>query len=257
MDAGFRTRLRLLGALASAVLGSACGSGEGDTTSTEVSVEGSWSGTYAPPGATHPRPVFAMVVKGGTAFFYDVDGIVYRMPRLDGAYTFSGTVQAIAPIGYQFGPSAPDPDYSIHGAAADSEITGELRNDSGTGQLHLLPFDVFPKRPAVTEGQWAGYYITPSPNFVGLTVGPQGRISGDDAFGCHLTGHVRQRDGENLFDVTLVTTGPRPICGETFAGLAHEADYDTFGYFKQQPGTYYYLGVMSASRAFAAEFKVD
>ena len=138
MGTGFRARLRLLGALASAVLGTACGSGEGDRTSTEVSVEGSWSGTYAPAGATHSKPVFAMIQKGGTAFFYDGDGIVYRMPRLDGAYAFSGEVKAIAPIGYQFGPSSPDPDYSIHGAAVDSEITGELRNRSGTGHLHLL-----------------------------------------------------------------------------------------------------------------------
>jgi len=243
--------------LASGLLVSACG-GEGDTTSTEVSVEGNWSGTVAPAGATYSRAAFALIERNATALFYDEYGIVYRMPRLDGAYTFGGTVRAYAPIGYRFSSDAPDATYDIEGSAADSQITGALHNDSGTGQLTLGPFDTFKKTASVTDGQWMGYYITPTPYFVGLVVDAQGAVSGDDVLGCHLSGHIRQHSGgENLFDVTIASTGPRPVCGTEFKGMAHETDYDTFGYFKQEPGTYYYMVVIGGSSAFAAEFKVQ
>lgn len=235
----------------------ACGGGgQGDTSSTEVAVEGSWSGTYAPPGASAAAPVYALIRKDGAALFYGDDGVVYRLPRLNGAYSFSGHVTAYAPIGYQFTDSGRSAE--IEGTAADSEITADLKTAQGTGTLDLSPFDMPQHEPAVHPGQWMGYYISPTPSFVGLTISPSGAITGDDVFGCHLVGHIVQvQPGENLFDVAVVTTGPGPVCGTTFTGLAHQTDYDTFGYFKNAPGTYYYLGLIGAGRAFAAELKVQ
>jgi hypothetical protein len=248
---------RLFGYVASVALLSGCNLGQVNAGS-EAPVEGYWSGTYSPPGVTQSAPALALIRKGGVAFFYDATGVVYRLPTLDGGDTVQGEVTAYAPIGYRFATGYPDEKFTIQGTAASTGISGILQNATGTGNLSLLSFDNPDSASPVKPGQWSGYYITPTPSFVSLTVDANGTLTGDDAFGCHLTGTINENQpGENLFDVTLDSSGPAPVCGGQYTGLAREADYDSFGYFEQMPGTYYYMGVVGQDRAFVAEFKVE
>ena len=249
--------IRLLGYFAFVALLSGCNLGQINAGS-DAPVEGNWSGTYSPPGVTRSAPALALIRKGGIAFFYDANGIVYRLPVFDGSETVQGEVTVYAPIGYRFTNGYADEVLSIQGTAVSTGISGMLQNATGTGNLNLLSFDIPGSAAPIRQGQWSGYYITPTPSFVSLTVDADGTLTGDDVFGCHLTGSINQNQpDENLFDVTMQSSGPAPVCGGRYTGLAHETDYDSFGYFEQMPGTYYYMGMLGQDAAFVAEFKVD
>ena len=252
-----KSTIFLLGYLVSFALLAGCNLGKVDP-GVDVPVEGNWSGTYSPPGATQSAVALALIRRGGIAFFYDADGIVYRLPSFDGGETVQGEVTAYAPPGYRFTTGYRDEQFTIQGVAASTGIDGELQNSVGTGKLDMLPFDVPDSSAPVRQGQWSGYYVTPTPFFVSLAVNAAGDLTGDDVLGCHLTGKIGENQpGEDLFDVTIDSTGPKPMCGGRYTGLAREADYDTFGYFEHKPGTYYYMGLLNKDAAFVAEFKVD
>lgn len=249
----------LLGVLFAASMAflAACNQGQ-DSDSTEVLVEGRWSGTYAAPGAAFSLPAVAFIRKDGIAFFFDNHGIMYRLPRFDGGFDIQGDVQAFAPIGYAFTTGRSSASYRFQATVLDSGITGSLQNDEGSGPLELHPLEAFGDEPGLVAGQWSGYYITPTPYAVTLQVEAGGRISGNDVFGCSLAGRLDQlKPGEDLFSMVLTSSGPLPVCGKTFEGLAYESVYDTYGYFKGAPGTYYYIGGFSGDSAFVAEVKVD
>jgi len=249
----------LLGVLFAASLAflAACNQGQ-DSDSTEVLVEGRWSGTYAAPGVSYSLPAVAFIRKDGIAFFFDSHGIMYRLPRFDGGFDVQGEVRAFAPIGYTFTTGHGSASYRLQATVLDSGITGDLQNDEGSGPLNLHPLETFDDAPGLVSGQWTGYYITPTPYAVTLQVDAAGHISGNDVFGCSLTGRLDQlKSGEDLFSMVMTSSGPLPVCGKTFKGLAYESIYDTYGYFKGASGTYYYLGGFSEDSAFVAEVKVE
>lgn len=243
------------------VLMCACNAGQSD--STDVSVQGNWSGTYAADGAKSSIPVFALIRKDGSAYLFDSTGVIYALPRFTGSEKVSGPVTAYPAMGFTFADGSSSMHLDMSGTAASSGIDMNLDGDGSSGQTQsgqaqLLPLETYYGEPSVTEGQWTGSYLSPAPQSLALAVKADGSFSGDDAYGCSLQGHLSQLGEQaTLFDVSIQSTGPSPACGGTLTGLAHESSYDSFNFFQAAPGTYYYVAASNSKTAFVAEFKVQ
>lgn len=244
-------------ALSSTLVG--CNVGQSD--STDVPVEGNWSGTYTAASANTSIPVFAFVQKDGPACLFDSTGVTYALPRFSGSEKLSGPVTAFPAMGYTFADGSSSMHLDMAGSASSDQIDMDMQGESAearSGRAQLLPLETFYGEPSVTEGQWMGSYLSPTPTSLALAVQSDGSFSGDDAYGCHLQGHLSQLgDHKTLFSVAMQSSGSSPTCGGALSGLAHESAYDTFDYFKGDQGTYYYLCASNSKGGFVAEFKVQ
>ncbi len=204
----------------------ACNVGQND--STDVSVQGNWSGTYTAAGASNAIPVSALVQQDGPAYLFDTTGVVYRLPSFTGSEKLSGSVTAFPAMGYRFADGTSSKHLEMSGTASDEQIAvslegGDTPQEGRSGQASLLPFASYFGEPSVLGGQWMGYYLSPTPVSLDLTVLPDGSFSGDDAYGCHLQGQLAELgEHQSLFAVTIQSTGSSPTCGGMLKGLAHE-----------------------------------
>ena len=243
------------------VLMCACNAGQSD--STDVSVQGNWSGQYAAAGAKESIPVFAFIRKDGSAYLFDSTGVIYSLPSFTGSEKVSGPVTAYPAMGFTFADGSSSMHLDMSGTAASTGINVNLDGDekSGqaqSGQAQLLPLETYYGEPSVTEGQWTGSYLSPAPQSLALGVKADGSFSGNDAYGCSLQGRLSQvGEQATLFEVSIRSTGSSPACGGILTGLAHESAYDTFNFFQGAQGTYYYLVASNSKTAFVAEFKVQ
>ena len=246
----------------------ACGGGAGgdgmtqqgnnpDTSSTDVDVEGVWTGTYTAQGTNDAKPVFALIQKDGSALMYDTGGIVYQLPRFTGSYNVDGGVTAYSAPGYKFTDGVSRHSFDMAGTALDSGITADLTGKQADASVTLRKLDTFQGTPGLPQGQLIGYYMAPTPYFIDVTVQEDGSFSGNDVFGCTITGKAAQRGTGNLFTVSVKSSGPSSQCDDKLTGLARESSDDEFDLFKGAPGTYYYVAVSGAKGAFVAEFKVQ
>ena len=240
---------------------SACNAGQGD--STDVPVQGNWSGRYAAAGAQNSIPVFAFIQKDGPAYLFDSTGVTYVLPLFTGSEKVSGSVTAYPAMGYTFSNGGSSLHLDMQGTAAADGIDVDLDGDAAAGQpqsghAQLLPLETYYGEPSITEGQWLGTYISPAPQSLALDVKADGSFSGNDAYGCRLQGRISQLgEHSTLFAVSMQSTGASSACGGTFPGLAHESAYDTFNFFQGDRGIYYYLCVSNSKTAFVGEFKVQ
>lgn len=229
-----------------------------DTTSTEVDVEGVWSGTYTAQGSNDAKPVFALIRKDGSALMYDTGGIVYQLPKFTGSYNVDGDVTAYSAPGYTFTDGQHQHGFDLAGTAVDSGITADLTGQSANASLDLHKLDTFQGTPTLPQGELIGYYLSPTPFFTDVTFDTDGGFTGTDVLGCQLQGKAGQHGSENLFDVHVHISGPAGVCeDDTMTGLARESSFDEFNLFDGAAGTYYYVAVTSAKGAFVAEFKVQ
>jgi len=259
MDGCIRSWALCLALTAPGVLVCACNAGQGD--STDVPVQGNWSGHYAARGAQSSIPVFALIQKDGPAYLFDSTGVTYVLPRFTGSEKVAGSVTAYPAMGFTFTGGESALHLDMRGTAAANGIDVDLDGDAAaaqSGHAQLLPLETYYGEPSVTAGQWMGTYISPAPQSLALDVRSDGSFSGNDAYGCHLQGRLSQL-GEHatLFAVSMQSTGASPACGGTLTGLAHESAYDTFNFFQGDQGTYYYVCVSNSRTAFVAEFKVQ
>jgi len=163
-------------------------------------------------------------------------------------------------MGYTFADGARAMPLTMDGTAADDGIDVSFAGSSQqqAGQAQLLPLQTYFSAPSIAAGQWSGAYLSPGPQALALTMQPDGSFTGDDAYGCHLQGHMSPAAvGASTFAVSLQSSGASPACGGHLTGLAQESIYDTFGFFQGASGTYYYLCASNARGAFVAEFKVQ
>jgi len=239
----------------------ACNAGQSDDST--VSVQGNWSGSYSAEGSEESTPVFALLQDGGSAYLFDANGVVAVLPHFSGTQRTTGRVTAYPAKGYTFADGSSIKQFDMDASATDSEIAMDFSGDSDAaqdqkGQANLLALETYSGHPSVRSGQWMGEYISPSPVALGLDVAADGSFTGNDAYGCRLTGRLAQlAAGSTLFSVTLESQGASPACGGAMTGLAHESDDDSFGFFRRSTGTYYYLCASNARGAFVAEFKVQ
>ncbi len=229
-----------------------------DTSSTEVDVEGVWTGTFTAQGSNDSKPVFALIRKDGTALMYDTGGIVYQLPKFTGSYNVNGGVTAYSAPGYTFSDGQHQHGFDLAGTAVDSGIQADLTGESARASVDLKKFDTFQGTPALPQGELIGYYLSPTPFFTDVTFDGEGGFTGTDVLGCQLQGKADQRGSENLFDIHVHVSGPSDVCtDDTMSGLARESGFDEFNLFNGAAGTYYYVVVTSAKGAFVAEFKVQ
>ena len=259
--AGLLTALTACGGGAGANGESPSGKSQGnnpDTSSTEVDVEGVWSGTFAAQGSKDAKPVFALIRKDGSALMYDTGGIVYQLPTFTGSYNVNGGVTAYSAPAYTFTDGKSQHSFDMAGTAVDSGITADLTGADANASLDLKRLDTFQGTPTLPQGELVGYYLSPTPFFTDITLDADGSFTGTDVLGCQLQGTAAQRSSENLFDIHVRVSGPSTACADdTMVGLARESDNDEFNLYDGAAGTYYYVVVSSEKGAFVAEFKVQ
>lgn len=237
------------------VYGGGGGGGGGGGT---ANVEGTWIGYYTVTGTPGNTSVTAVIQANGSAFFYDSNGVVYVLPKLTGSTTLTGTITGYAPFGFTFGDGKTQDNYVLAGAASDTVISGTFGGNSNgvTGSFYLTPFTAYNQTPTIVSGFWNGFYVGSSAAGVSLTVQPSGTFVGTDGNGCNLSGSLTQvQSGENLFTVSVDSTGSSSSCYGHLTGLAFESNHDYSGAFGGTLGTYYYAGVSNTSGAFVAELK--
>jgi hypothetical protein len=126
-----------------------------------------------------------------------------------------------------------------------------------------------------TPGQWQGVYLNTDAAVV-LDVSAGGSFTGTDAYGCALSGAVRQlgvdeaiggsshSGPQNLFAVTLDGAYQPELakCAGQLHGVGYLSSTGT-GPFKDVPGTYFFMGVYgrqivpAPNLAYMVELKVD
>lgn len=247
------------------ILLSACGGGgsgnygiAGSGGGTSANVQGTWQGAYTITGTSGTTAIYAAIAKGGYAFFYDTRGIIYVLPELTGSTTLSGNLTAFAPNGFTFADGKTVETFALTGTASDSLISGSFSGNGSTGKFTLTPSMPFSGNPSIVSGNWQGFYVgSGSPAAVALTMQSAGVFVGTDSNGCTLSGTLTQMTNENLFAVTVSSSGSSSLCVGKLTGLAYESSTDASKFFGGTTGTYYYLGVSNATSAFVAELKVQ
>ncbi len=245
-----------------AVALTACGGGGSYSNSNSngpitADVQGTWSGTYSINGESSNVPVIGAIAQDGYGFFYDGNGFMYVLPSLSGSTTLSGTLTGYAPPGATFPNGQKQLQFSVSGTVSSTAITGMFTGDGETGSFSLAPFTPFSGSPSIVAGQWQGYYAgsAGSSYAVDVTMNANGSFSGNDAFGCTITGNISQVMGANLFTITATSAGVG--CAGNLTGLGFESSTDSFHLFNGAAGTYFYAGLSNASSAFVSEFKLQ
>ncbi|HEX4300000.1 MAG TPA: hypothetical protein VH327_03945 [Gammaproteobacteria bacterium] len=242
----------------------ACGGGStndalapaGNGGSATVDATGIWAGSFtvgAGPGSTD---VIAVIEKDGVAFFYDQTGVLYVLPTFNGGTTVTGTLTAFAPVGITLSNGQSTETFTFTAMVSAKAITGTFDGNNETGTFTFAPLTAFSANPTIVAGNWQGFYVGSGTAAVALTVQSGGSFVGDDANGCHLSGQTSTIANDDVFDVSLDSTGG-PTCAGKLTGLAFESRQDLSGFFNGTTGTYYYVGVSNSTGAFVAELKVQ
>ena len=262
-----RPLLRLLILCFGLCLMAACGGGSSDVTSapggsgggSTVDATGIWGGSFtigAGPGST---AVVAVIKQGGSSFFYDQTGTMYALPNFNGGTSISGHLTAFAPAGQTLANGKTTEVFSITASVSSSSITGTFAatDSSETGTFTLTPLSAFNGTPSVVVGNWDGFYVgSGSPAAVSITVQSGGVFVGNDSNGCHLSGNISTTPTDDVFPVSVDSTGGA-ACAGNLSGLGFESKQDLSGFFGGTSGTYYYVGVSNTTGAFIAELKVQ
>ena len=148
--------------------------------------------------------------------------------------------------------------FTITAMVSSKIITGTFTGtgNSETGTFTLAPLAAFSGNPSVVAGDWQGFYVGSGTAAVALTVQAGGTFVGNDSNGCHLSGSISTTATDDVFPVTVDSTGG-VMCAGKLTGLAFESKHDLSGFFGRTTGTYYYVGVSNATGAFVAELKVQ
>ena len=261
MDRCLRRRLYLL-AIGTASLGMvACGAGQSDDTT--ASVQGNWSGNYTAAQTQSSIPVFALIQQDGPAYLYDGTGVTYVLPAFSGGANQSGQVTAYPSKGYTFADGSSSMSLAMDARTTNGQMAIQLsaapaETQTQSGQAQLFQLETWYGTPSAAAGQWTGFYLSPSPVALALTVDADGNFTGTDAYGCRLQGRLTQLAAQgSLFSLTLQSSGPSSACSGSMTGLVHESVYDSFGFFQGAAGTYYYLCASDSKSAFVAELKAQ
>jgi hypothetical protein len=231
---------------------SACGGGSDDS----LNIEGTWKGSYALESVFAETPLYALIRTGGPAILYDKTGLIYVIPTTPTGGDINTTTTLYPPYGFVFTSGQAVLPVSMKATASSGSISGNLTLQGGVASFDLSRLTAFSGSPSIVAGVWSGAYI--GSQDVAFHVTASGAITGDDVFSCSFKGQITQvSSGENLFDVQLTSTGPAPLCGHSFKGLAYESSTDEVDQFGHAAGTYYYVVAYDAQEALAAELKVQ
>lgn len=247
------------------LIGIGPGNTNGDTAAGQV--QGIWSGDFTVTGQPS-TPIFAPIVQNGLAFFFDANGTLYLLPAFTGSTSMNGRLLALAPTGVTFANGQNQESFSVavtvtntntgSGTTSTPSIHGSFSGNGETGTFTLTPVTPFAGTPSVVAGNWQGFYLGTGNPGVALTVQPGGSFVGNDANGCTLSGSISQlQSDQNLFTVSLTSSGSSALCQGQLKGLAFESTSDFAGLFGGTVGTYYYISVSNTSGGFVAELKVQ
>jgi hypothetical protein len=242
--------LRHLLMLISLCLLAACGGG-----SSTPDLEGVWSGTYNPDPTNGPIPFHAMIRNGGPGIFFDDNDLVFVMAQTPGDSTLSEGAETYPAYGFIFSNNQSTLGTDFQGTASSGSLVGKLTVNGGQAQFNLHRGIALSGTPSVVAGLWSGTVIGSSN--VAFHVAASGAVTGSDSFGCSFTGQITQIGTEDLFTVSLHSTGFSGICGHQLTGLAYQSDTDQLGIDGHAAGTYYYLAAYDSTVAIAAELKVQ
>jgi hypothetical protein len=241
----------------------ACGGGSSGYSSTPpatgsgtVDATGIWAGSFsigAGPGSTD---VIAVIEQGGASFFYDQNGVVYVLPNFNGSTAVTGTLTAFAPAGQPLSNGQSTETFTFTAMVSAKAITGTFDGNNETGTFTFAPLAAFSANPTIVAGNWQGFYVGSGTAAVALTVQSGGSFVGNDSVGCHLSGKISTTATNDVFNVSLDSTGGA-TCAGNLTGLAFESRQDLSGFFNGTTGTYYYVGVSNSTGAFVAELKVQ
>jgi hypothetical protein len=256
---GCMKRLTWLAIGTASLMLAACGTGQSDDTT--ASVQGNWSGSYTAAGTSSSIPVFAFIQQDGSAYLFDSTGVVYALPSFTGSVKSSGTVTAYPAKGYTFADGSTSMRLAMQADTSSGQMAMQLAPDSSqaqSGQAQLYQLDTSGGAASADPGQWSGYYLSPTPTALAITIAADGGFTGTDAYGCSLQGRLAPLpDQSGFFSLALHSSGSSPACGGVMTGLVHESLYDSFGFFQGTPGTYYYVCASNAGGAFVAELKAQ
>jgi hypothetical protein len=244
----------------------ACGGGSSGTEalapagnggSANVDATGTWAGSFTIGAGPDSTDIIAVIKQGGGSFFYDQSGVIYVLPNFNGSSSISGTLTAFAPVGVTLTNGKSTETFNVTGTVASGSITGTFSatDTNETGTFTLTPLAAFGANPSLVAGMWDGYYVgSGSPTSVHLTVQQGGVFTGNDGAGCTLNGNISTTATDDVFTVTVDSTGGAACVGK-LTGLAFESNKDLNNLFGGTTGTYYYVGVSNATGAFVAELK--
>ncbi len=250
-----------------------CGSSSSSSSSSNTTVilqvvPGPWSGTYSLNGGSQIA-VTGAIASGGFGYFADNQGNVFLIENVPGQSPFTSTAIGTAPPGQTFSDGNRVDTFSVSGTytstATATSMQATLTGIDPTtaaltglnGNLTLNTDVPYAGTPSIAGllGQWNGYYTGKASTSVVLTLNADGTFTGNDGYGCSISGSLVQQDpGTNLFFVNYLTSGTG--CPGIMNGLAYESSKDVSGAFGGAAGNYLYLGLFGLNVAYTAELKL-
>lgn len=251
-------------------------------------VQGLWTGTLElqPPsnigGQSTTTQVYGAIQEHGYGFIYDSNGNFIKLPPLSNVQTIDGDgletygcfdgINTCTQYYYQNNDTYNNVIHVIGSAYHDFIIASFSRplqpicigpcfgsSFQPNSGFKLRPYVPYAGTPSLITGQWQGEYL----NFglsVDIVVDDDGAFSGSDAFGCRMTGSIKQiQTGKNLFSVSVKGSYSFDAmsCSGTLTGLGYLSSTGS-GQFKGVDGVYMILGYSDSSlNAYVAEFKVQ
>jgi hypothetical protein len=237
-------------------------------------VPGPWKGTYNINGGSNIS-VTGTVASGGFGYFADDEGNVFLLENVPQQSPFTSIAIGTAPPGQTFPDGNAVDTFTVNGnydsTATATQITATLTgidpsnyisyvgySTTGVnGNFSLNSYIPYSGTPTITglQGQWNGYYVGKASTSVDITINANGTFSGNDGYGCSISGSLVQQDpGTNTFFVNYLSSGPS--CPGHMSGLGYESTSDISGDFSGATGKYFYMGIFSPNVAYNVELKM-
>ncbi|HYW93077.1 MAG TPA: hypothetical protein VFA95_11580 [Gammaproteobacteria bacterium] len=239
--------------------GSSSGGASSTPTTKTIAAEGVYSGSYTMSGTSQPISVYGAILPNGYAYFGDSQGALYVLPNGIKTGSFSGTLTAYAPIGEVFANGQSQTSFSLNGKAQDNgsvvtDVSGSFSGAGESGNFTLNRQGISSNATSLPKlaGSYSGYYWGSGSAAIALTVASDGTVTGNDAYGCTITGKMSVVSGEDLVKIQADSTGS-PSCVGSVSGLGFVASNDISGLFGGASGTYIYVGASNSTVGFVAE----
>ncbi len=233
------------------LLAGACGWKRAANAAVSGGTAGIYSGSvtyYRFPGpvVSPPRRLLGAIRKDGVGYFiwvYPTTGDVQVFRRLAGYGTITSFEYAVPPEGHMAARGAQKWEIRIEPGISSGQphrLLGKFNRVDGYAALELR--ELPPTRRYTSLATRSGLYRGVDSNRRGrasITLHSDGKLSGTNAAGCRIAGHLTRAGGAGLFDVHMTLAGA-PACRSRITGVAFFGTRARSGGFSAA-GPYLYL----------------
>ncbi len=191
------------------------------------SASGIWSGTFNSNVIYKSYNILGVITETGEGRFLSDEGMQFMGNVSVNGYALTSTVTAFAPLGYVFIDGSNYGTIKLNGTVKTRDsLSGTYSGVGDSGTFTLTYKAIYERGSSLSllSGEWANN--DPSGYSHNITVGPDGKFSGKNSYGCKFSGSVKILNSEyNAYRMENVRISSCGAFDGTYNGLGVLSDY--------------------------------